>query len=173
MAAVLRATRDMARLNNPKGRFDTSIMELILWRHADAENRLPDDARKLTEKGRKQAKKMAAWLGERLPAGYRVLSSPAQRARETAAALGDAVVIEPALSTSATPQSVLRAAGWPRGGGAVVIVGHQPTLGAAAALALTGTAAAWSLKKGAIWWIATEADGDVVQVRAVMTPALL
>lgn len=148
-------------------------MELILWRHADAENRLPDDARKLTEKGRKQAKKMAAWLSDRLPAGYLVLCSPAQRARETAAALGDAVVIEPALSTSATPQSVLQAAGWPRGGGTVVVVGHQPTLGAAAALALTGTAAAWSLKKGAIWWIAGEPGDDIVQVRAVLTPGML
>lgn len=148
-------------------------MELILWRHADAESRLPDDARQLTDKGRRQARKMAAWLEGRLPARYRVLTSPAVRARETAAALTDKAVTEPALSTSATPQSVLQAAGWPGGTGVVVVVGHQPTLGAVAALALTGTAEAWSLKKGAIWWIARETAGDVIQVRAVMTPGML
>ena len=42
---------------------------------------------------------------------------------------------------------------------------------AAAALALTGEAAAWSLKKGAIWWLVR--DGDDVQVRAVLSPAVL
>ena len=146
-------------------------MNLILWRHADAENRLPDEARQLTPKGRKQAGKMADWLLPRLPAGYRVLVSPAARARETAAALTDRVIIEQSVSTSATPQSVLRAAGWPDGDGTVIVVGHQPTLGAAAALALTGEAAAWSPKKGAIWWLVR--DGEDVQVRAVLSPAAL
>lgn len=146
-------------------------MNLILWRHADAENRLPDEARQLTPKGRKQAKKMAEWLSSRLPAEYRVLVSPAARARETAAALTDRVAIEKSVSTSATPQAVLKVAGWPDGDGTVIVVGHQPTLGAAAALALTGEAAAWSLKKGAIWWLVR--DGDDVQVRAVLSPAVL
>ena len=146
-------------------------MNLLLWRHADAENRLPDEARQLTPKGRKQAKKMAEWLSSRLPAEYRVLVSPAARARETAAALTDQVAIERSVSTSATPQAVLKVAGWPDGDGTVIVVGHQPTLGAAAALALTGEAAAWSLKKGAIWWLVR--DGDDVQVRAVLSPAVL
>lgn len=147
-------------------------MDLILWRHADAENGIPDDARRLTAKGRKQAKKMAAWLAARLPVDYRVMVSPAARARETAAALTNNVTIEKAVSTAATPQGVLKAAGWPDGAGTVVIVGHQPTLGAVAALALTGEAAAWNIKKGAIWWIARDADGGV-QVRAVLTPGVL
>ena len=147
-------------------------MDLILWRHADAENGIPDEGRQLTIKGRKQAKKMAVWLAPRLPAGYRVIVSPAARARETAAALTENVVIEKAVSTAATPQDVLKAAGWPQGSGTVIVVGHQPTLGAVAALALTGVAAAWSVKKGAIWWIACDADGGV-QVRAVLTPSIL
>lgn len=147
-------------------------MDLVLWRHADAEDGIPDEARRLTAKGRKQAKKMAAWLAERLPAGYRVIVSPAARTRETAAALTEQAVIEKAVSTAATPQDVLKAVGWPEGSGAVVVVGHQPTLGAVAALALTGEAQAWSVKKGAIWWIARDDDGDV-QVRAVLAPAIL
>ena len=34
-------------------------MELILWRHAEAEDGYPDLERALTEKGHEQAKKMA------------------------------------------------------------------------------------------------------------------
>ncbi len=147
-------------------------MDLVLWRHADAEDGIPDEARRLTAKGRKQAKKMAAWLATHLPAGYRVIVSPAARTQETAAALTGQAIIEKAVSTAATPQDVLKAAGWPEGSGAVVVVGHQPTLGAAAALVLTGEAQAWSVKKGAIWWIARDDDGDV-QVRAVLAPAIL
>lgn len=147
-------------------------MDLVLWRHADAEDGIPDEARRLTAKGRKQAKKMAAWLATHLPAGYRVIVSPAARARETAAALTGRAIIEKAVSTAATPQGVLKAVGWPEGSGAVIVVGHQPTLGAVAALALTGEAQAWSVKKGAIWWIARDDDGDV-QVRAVLAPAIL
>ena len=33
-------------------------MNLILWRHADAEDGIPDEQRRLTAKGQKQAKKM-------------------------------------------------------------------------------------------------------------------
>ncbi|MBX9903432.1 MAG: histidine phosphatase family protein [Burkholderiales bacterium] len=146
-------------------------MELILWRHADAEDGVPDEARRLTAKGRKQAQKMAAWLAARLPAGCRVIVSPAARTRETAAAFTEQFIIEKALSTAATPQGILKVAGWPDGAGTVLVVGHQPTLGAVAALALTGEAAAWSLKKGAIWWLARDADG--VRVKAVMTPGIL
>jgi len=147
-------------------------MELILWRHADAEDGAPDEALwRLTAKGRRQAQKMAAWLAERLPADCRVIVSPAARAGETAAAFAENGVIEKAVSTSATPQGVLKAAGWPDGTGTVMVVGHQPTLGAVAALALTGEAAAWSLKKGAIWWLACDADG--VRVKAVITPGIL
>jgi len=147
-------------------------MDLILWRHADAEDGVPDDARRLTAKGRRQAEKMAAWLAGRLPGDYRVVCSPAARARETAAALSGKPQIEKAVSTAATPQSLLKAAGWPGGSGAVVVVGHQPTLGAAAALALTGEASAWSLKKGAIWWLSCE-DGRDVEVRAMLAPGIL
>jgi len=146
-------------------------MELIFWRHADAENRMPDEARQLTATGRMQAKKMAAWLTPRLPAEFRTIVSPAARARETAAALTEHAVIDKKVSTAATPQGVLKAAGWPDGTGAVIVVGHQPTLGAAAALALTGEAEMWSLKKGAIWWLAHDTDG--VRVRAVLTPGML
>lgn len=147
-------------------------MNLILWRHADAEDRVPDEARALTGKGEKQAKRMAAWLKKRLPEDARVLASPAQRAQQTAGALAKRYETLKEIGTGAGPQSVLDAAGWPEAEGTVVVVGHQPTLGQAAALALTGKPAEWSLKKGALWWIESRGRGDVI-VRAVVAPDML
>ena len=37
-------------------------MELILWRHAEAEDAEPDLTRNLTSKGNRQAALMARWL---------------------------------------------------------------------------------------------------------------
>lgn len=147
-------------------------MNLILWRHADAEDGIPDEKRRLTAKGRRQARKMADWLESRLPAGWRVMASPAARTCETAAALTNDFVTDPALSTAATPQGLLKAAGWPDADGTIVVVGHQPTLGAAAGLALTGTPQPWNVKKGAIWWI-TRDDNDGIMVRAVLAPGIV
>ena len=65
-------------------------MNLILWRHADAEDAAPgvsDDARRLTAKGVRQAKRIAAWLRKQLPEDAEVLVSPARRAQQTAQAL--------------------------------------------------------------------------------------
>jgi phosphohistidine phosphatase len=147
-------------------------MDLILWRHADAEDGAPDEARKLTKKGLKQAERMARWLRKRLPDDAVVLVSPARRARETAAALGRRLEVVPDLGTSANPQLVLKTAGWPGRAGAVVVVGHQPTLGQTAALVLTGKEAGWSIKKGGIWWFESRERGELI-VRAVIAPDLL
>ena len=147
-------------------------MDLILWRHADAADGVPDSERRLTGKGTKQAERMAAWLLERLPKDALVLVSPARRAQETAQALGRKFETCSDLDTSATPQSVLKAAGWPRGDRFVVVVGHQPTLGEAAALLITGKAGSLSVKKGAIWWMSRRRDEATI-VRAVVSPDLL
>ena len=146
-------------------------MDLILWRHADAEDGTPDAERKLTAKGEKQARRVASWLKERLPDDHVVLASPARRARETAQALTKKFEIVEDLGASASPAGVLKAAGWPDGSGLVVVVGHQPTLGQTVALALTGREDGWSLRKGALWWLRSR-DGDVT-VRAVIGPDLL
>lgn len=149
-------------------------MELILWRHADAESGIPDDERKLTAKGVKQAERMAEWLKERLPKEALVLVSPARRAQETARALTRKFEICSGVGTAALPQAILDAAGWPAGEhAAVVVVGHQPTLGQAAALALTGKLSEWSVKKGGIWWLERHESDKHAVVRAVMSPELV
>ena len=150
-------------------------MDLILWRHADAEDGAPgrpDAERSLTPKGEKQARRMAAWLEKRLPQDMRVLASPARRAQQTAQALTRRFETRREIGTEADARSILKAAGWPDGEGAVVVVGHQPTLGQVAALALTGKAADWSIKKGAAWWIESRGEGEVI-THAVIEPDLV
>lgn len=148
-------------------------MELILWRHADAEDGASDAARELTPKGHRQAARMAAWLESRLPRDARIIASPAVRAQQTARALSRAIETSELVNTGAPPSAVLKAAGWPDGEGTVVVVGHQPTLGATAALVLTGKPAGWHFKKCAVWWISVRAGESTPAVVAVMTPGLL
>jgi phosphohistidine phosphatase len=146
-------------------------VDLILWRHAEAEDGLDDHERKLTVKGRKQAVKMAKWLGERLPRNALVLASPARRTQETAAALGQTFETSAAVGLSASTESILQAAGWPRAARAVVVVGHQPTLGATAARLLGAGDAQWALRKGAIVWLTRK--GAATVLRAALSPDLL
>ncbi len=150
-------------------------MDLILWRHADAESGVPDDERRLTAKGVKQAQKMAAWLKAQLPKDAVILTSTARRARETAQALSRKFEVVEEIGTGATPQALLKSAGWPGGEGTVVLVGHQPTLGQAVALALTGKPQEWSVKKGGVWWLACREreEGGGAYVRAVISSDLL
>lgn len=150
-------------------------MNLILWRHADAEDGIPDSARALTDKGRKQAKAVAKWLKARLPADCEILVSPATRARQTAEALHQKFDTVQALDVGASPSEVLAACGWPGRNGTVLAVGHQPTLGQVAAYLLTGTNAEWSIKKSAVWWFEsrTRAGRDEAVLRAVIGPDLL
>lgn len=150
-------------------------MELILWRHADAEEGERDLERKLTGKGRKQAARVAQWLQRRLPSKFTLISSPARRARETADALGARYKILDRLAPGARVGHLIEAAGWPKHKGMVILVGHQPDLGRAAAALVSGAAAEWSLKKGGLWWLNSRVrDGEVqVVVRAVIAPDLL
>jgi len=150
-------------------------MDLILWRHADAEEGERDLERKLTGKGHRQAARVSKWLVARLPARYSVYSSPARRARETADALGTRYRIVDRLAPGASVSAIFAAVGWPEAKGTAVVVGHQPDLGRAVATLLTGRQAEWSLRKGGLWWLSRrEREGESqVVVRAVIAPDLL
>ena len=150
-------------------------MELILWRHAEAEDGLPDLKRRLTARGQKHAARMAQWLLQRLPARFSVIASPAQRTQQTALALGVSFKTSEGLAPGAPVEAVLRAAQWPARERAVVIVGHQPTLGQVAAFLVCGAPAYWTVKKAGLWWLTNRVRGDESQVvvRAVVSPDLL
>ncbi len=150
-------------------------MDLILWRHAEAEESLPDMARKLTPRGQKHAARVAEWLHQRLPSKFVVLASPAERTRQTAVALGVPFKTVAALAPGASVAAVLAAAEWPDRKGAVILVGHQPDLGRVAAELISGESADWTIKKGGVWWLTNRVRNDEAQVvvRAVMAPDLL
>ena len=150
-------------------------MELILWRHAEAEegdDTLPDQKRRLTERGEKQAKQVARWLHQHLPRKRKVIVSPAERTQQTAHALDLPYEIEPRLVLGASATDVLKVAGWPDKEGAVLIIGHQPTLGRVAALLLGGEEADWTIKKGGVWWFSNRIRNDETRavLRAVLNP---
>ncbi|WP_179403251.1 phosphohistidine phosphatase SixA [Burkholderia guangdongensis] len=153
------------------------MMNLILWRHAEAEEDATCDlARQLTGRGRKDAQAMAKWLRSRLESNHVIIASPAARTVQTAESLTDQYRTDYSLSPGATVDDVLTAAGWPDGiAPTVVIVGHQPTLGSVAAHLITGSADSWSVKKGGIVWLASRArDGDRQAIlRAVISPDLV
>src|SRR5574341_1024605 len=145
-------------------------MDLILWRHAEAEAGAPDLERRLTPRGREDASRVAAWLRERLPADFVVLASPAGRAQETAQALGVPFQTVAQLAPGASVAEILRTADWPERKLPAVIVGHQPDLGRAAAWLVSGAEASWSMKKGGAWWLKSRVRGGEGQVlvRAVV-----
>ncbi|WIM05476.1 MAG: histidine phosphatase family protein [Candidatus Nitricoxidivorans perseverans] len=153
-------------------------MDLILWRHAEAEEAAVhqfDAKRRLTVRGEKQARQMAKWLRERFGRRVRVLVSPTSRTQQTAHALELPFEIEPKIGVGADVVHLLGAAGWPDADGAVVLVGHQPTLGRLAALLLSGEEADWTVKKGAVWWFSNRTRGGETQtvLKAVTNPEML
>ena len=147
-------------------------MDLILWRHADAEAGAPDQGRRLTAKGIKQAERMAAWLEKHLPDPCRILVSPAERAKQTAAPLKRKFKVVAELAPGVGVDSILEAAGWPDAAAPVLVVGHQPTLGEVAAFLVSGKATPWSIRKGGVWWLSQrERDGESsVIVKLVIGP---
>lgn len=146
-------------------------MELILWRHAEAEDRAPDHERRLTERGHRQARAMAKWLKPRLPDGYRMLVSPAVRTQQTAQALHEDFDTRLEVGVGVPPRSVLQAAGWPAASGCCLVVGHQPTLGLVASQILCGVSDELTVQKSAIWWFA--AASNKIVLRAALTPDML
>ncbi len=151
-------------------------MNLILWRHAEAEIQRPgqdDMERELTAKGRRQALRVAKWLEARLPASTRILVSPAARTQQTVEPLGRPFATVAMLAPDRGADELLQAAGWPGSGDTVLVVGHQPTLGLVAARLLCGSDQAWSIKKGAVWWFERREREGVVEVTllAVQGPA--
>jgi phosphohistidine phosphatase len=148
-------------------------MDLILWRHAEAVDSSPDHARALTAKGIKQAGEIAAFLRPHLPGDARILVSPTARTQQTVSALTDHFTLAPGIAPGASAHAVLQATRWPDGGGTVLLVGHQPTLGEVAAQLLGCETSSLSIKKGAVWWFSRREDAEQVMLRLVISPEFL
>lgn len=120
------------------------MRELILLRHAHAESAAPgqeDRARPLSETGLAEARAAGDWLRGHALAPDRVLCSPAQRTRQTLAALGDIggndVREEPAIY-DASPGTLIALVDAHADAGRLLLVGHNPGLEQLAALLHSG-----------------------------------
>jgi phosphohistidine phosphatase len=137
-------------------------MDLILWRHADAEiasDGEDDLSRQLTTKGEKQAARMAAWLDRHLPEGVR-----------TAKALNRKYKLREELVPDSSADDVLALVKWdikkgPLGKGPILLVGHQPYLGEIAAKLLAMQEHSCAIRKGAVWWLRSKVRDEVPEIR--------
>ena len=157
-------------------------MDLILWRHAEAEDWLLDDDtssidldRSLTQRGEKQALRMAAWLDRQLPEGARILVSPARRCEQTALALGRKHKVRSELAPDATAAQLLELVQWPSSKYPILVIGHQPVLGQVIAQLLGLKDSDCAVKKGALWWLRNrDRDGhSQTVIVTVQSPELL
>lgn len=147
-------------------------MDLILWRHCDAEPGVPDEARRLTARGVAQAARVAQWLNAHLPDTCRILVSPTVRAQQTAQALERKFATSREIGTGGSVASLLAAANWPESREPVLVVGHQPTLGRVASFLLAGEETDRAMRKGAVWWLSNRPreSGTAVVLKVAIGP---
>ncbi|WP_020655081.1 SixA phosphatase family protein [Massilia niastensis] len=148
-------------------------MELILWRHAEAEPGEPDIERALTSKGKRHAARMGAWLDRTLPRDCRILTSPAKRCVQTVQALGRRYELREELGTGSNAEAIIQACGWPGQRRPVLVVGHQPLLGEVASSVLCGRKQDWRIRKAGVFWIEHKESDGMPYVRLVVGPDLI
>ena len=159
------------------------IINLFLWRHAEAEDRVPDLERALTVKGQRDAARMAKVLARHLDENSRIVASPALRTRETAQPLAVRVSlpleIDPRLAPGTRIGDALDAlegaiAGFSGDSPTLVMVGHQPWVGQVARRLLTNADGDWSVRKAAAWWLVRRSrDGNAEwTLKSVLDPNL-
>ena len=150
-------------------------MDLILWRHAEAQALRDGQAdldRALTTKGERHALKMADWLNQRMADSTRILVSPALRTQQTAKALGRHFKTLSVLAPDESGEQLLKAARWPDASEPVLVIGHQPALGLVVSYLLADLPQPWVIKKGAVWWVRSRSRAGEPQVllQAVQSP---
>jgi phosphohistidine phosphatase len=146
-------------------------MDLLLWRHAEAEELKADGVdwdRVLTARGEKQAKRMSQWLDRHMPDTSRVLCSPAKRTEQTALALGRKYKLCDELAPSDSgSQALLNLVNWPTAKGTVLVIGHQPTLGQTISRLVGLQSSECAVKKGSVWWLKSRIRDGVWQTVVV------
>ena len=151
-------------------------MDLILWRHCEAEAGEPDLGRRLTSKGVEAGGANGRVARARTcptPAASSCRPPTARSRRRTALPRKFRTV--PSSRPARRSAAVLAAANWPDSREPVLIVGHQPTLGMVASFLLSGEEAYWSVRKGAVWWLSNRVrdSGTAVVLKTVVSPEFL
>ncbi len=146
-------------------------LHVMFWRHAEAEDVdaqadgdtcvQADRRRALTRQGRRDASRVAAWIKAHVPKPWVVCASPALRARQTAMALVDDPVDEPRLAPECGVDDLLAViAAHDDAHNALVLCGHQPSIGSAALRWLSGCEQTFSLRKSGLVWVAERQRGS-------------
>lgn len=149
-------------------------MELILWRHAEAEEGSHDLSRRLTDKGHQQAKRVGTWLKTHLDTPAQVWASEAERSRQTARYLSKNLMNVPAINPDASAASIAALLQRTEIEGPLVLVGHQPWIGELCAWLLSGSLKAgngFSVKKAGAWWFEVDFhhDSPSAKLKAMIT----
>lgn len=126
-------------------------MDLILVRHAEAEEGTVDFSRRLTSKGKKECQIIVKFLLKRISYNFTVYSSPLLRAKETASFFKKEIKIMDQLEPNSTPESFFRAISDVDDKETLICVGHQPLIGAIAGKIL-GLNYSLKTKKCGLWW---------------------
>ena len=157
-------------------------LHVIFWRHAEAEEldtgpgNTADLQRALTRQGRRDASRMAAWIKAHVPKPWLVCASPAVRARQTAMTLADYPTEDARLAPGRSIEDLLDVIGSHQDThNALILCGHQPTLGSAALRWLAGCEQPFSIRKGGLIWVADRLrEGASNRIlRASLSPDLL
>ncbi len=156
-------------------------LHVIFWRHAEAEDVASpgndaDLQRALTRQGRRDASHMAAWMKAHVPKPWVVCASPAVRARQTAMTLVDYPTEDARLAPERSIEEILAViASHQDTHTALILCGHQPTLGSAALRWLAGCEQPLSIRKGGLIWVAErQREGASNRIlRASLSPDLL
>lgn len=118
---------------------------LLIMRHGQAGPGRPDEARELTERGDREAARMARWLAARQDLDLRrlrLLASPYRRAQQTATHVAGALGVEVETQALITPDDSPQAAvDWlleqPEGQ-PLMLVSHMPLVAALTGLLVEG-----------------------------------
>lgn len=152
-------------------------MRLVLVRHCDAVHPVENPDRPLSEHGRDQARRLAAWMRASGVRANEVLHSGVLRAAETAAEIAAAlqpprgIRAEAGLRPNDPPR--LAVDGLRFGEGCVVVVTHLPIVAHMAALLLTGTERGEPVAFHTGSAAAFEGEGDHWSLEWAVHPALL
>ena len=156
-------------------------MQIILWRHGEAEAADIDFDRSFTAKGKQQAQKTAHFINRYFPKQREIWVSPLKRSKETASYLDSKErILEQNFLIPSSPAPIIKAHLYRQKSDTnLIIVGHQPWLGELIfSLVLRGIEKNQNkffelgpFKKGALWWLVLDKDGT--HIKAVLTPDLL